>query len=137
MKSYTDLKQSKKLADILPHNTADNTWKRIAIAGSNLNVPEELLYIHNGDMPFCYYSGIGIPCWSLAALVDCIKDKYNYFELVYLNNTIDGRANRLKNVYRLSTDIYDIYTDVYDIYEVELIDACYEMIIKLNELKLL
>ena len=38
MKAYTDLNQSKKLAEILPHNTADNTWEKVTIAGSNLNV---------------------------------------------------------------------------------------------------
>ncbi len=67
---------------------------------------------------------------GIAALLDYIKDKCNYFELVYLNNTFDGRANKLENVYRLSTDIYDVY-------EKEAIDACYEMIIKLHEQNLL
>jgi len=27
-------------------------------------------YGHNGNMPFTLYSGIGIPCWSLSALLD-------------------------------------------------------------------
>jgi hypothetical protein len=40
MKSYTDLEQSRKLADILPLESADQTWARIAIAGANLDVPE-------------------------------------------------------------------------------------------------
>lgn len=59
------------------------------------------------------FDDICIPAWSLTALVDCIKDKCSYF-----------------NVYRLLTDIYDIY-------QKEAIDACYEMILKLHELKLL
>ena len=71
-----------------------------------------------------------IPCWSLAALLSIIKDKCSYFELVYLKSTIDGRANRLENVHRLSTDIYDIY-------EKKAIDAAFKMIIKLHELNLL
>lgn len=130
MKAYTDLGQSKKLAEILPNNTADNTWERIAIAGSNLNVPEELQYVHNGDMPFCFYSGVGVPCWSLAALLKYIKDKCGYFELVYLSSTFDGRTNKLENVYRLSADVYDVY-------ENDLIDACVAMIERLHEQKLL
>jgi hypothetical protein len=72
IKSYTDLEQSRKLAEILPLETADQIWQRIAIAGANLNVPEELQYRHDGDIPFQYYSGIGTPCWSLAALSEFI-----------------------------------------------------------------
>lgn len=118
MKAYTDLKQSKKLAEILPHNTADNTWERIAIAGSNLNVPEELQYVHNGDMPFCYYSGIGIPCWSLIALFNAtpqikIRGSKKIGYIVYYSKNIASNRS------------FDI------------IDAYYEMIVKLYELKLM
>lgn len=77
MKSYTDLTQSRTLAKILPHDTADQTWERIVIAGANLDVPEEKQYRHNGNMPFQIYSGIGIPCWSLAALLDALPKRYN------------------------------------------------------------
>ena len=130
MKSYTDLKQSRTLAEFLPHNTSDQTWARIAIAGANLGIPEEKQYRHDGDMPFYFYSGTGVPCWSLAALLDVIKDKCDYFEFVYLKRTYDGRANLLVDVYRLSTDVYDVYNK-------EAVDACVEMILKLHELKLI
>lgn len=69
MKSYTDLNQSRKLAKILRHDTADQTWERIAISSV---VPESLQYGHNGDIPFQFYDGIGIPCWSLEALLNVI-----------------------------------------------------------------
>lgn len=72
MKAYTSLKQSKKLAEILPHITADNTYERVVIAGCNLDIPEERLYVHR-DITFTYFSGIGIPCWSLAALLEIIR----------------------------------------------------------------
>lgn len=124
MKSYTDLEQSKKLVEILPIESANmhyakvihgfdllKDWKNEAQLGSPSNKAH-------------------IPCWSLAALLSIIKDKCSYFELVYLKSTIDGRANRLENVYRLSTDIYDIY-------EKEAIDVAFKMIIKLHELNLL
>ena len=128
MKSYTDIEQSRTLAEILPKETADQTWQRVAIAGANLGVPEEIQYRHNGDMPFQIYSGIGIPCWSLAALFDVIKNKCGYFELVYLQHTFDNRINQLDNVYRLSTDVYDVYNT-------EAVNACVEMLLKLQELK--
>lgn len=129
MKSYTDLEQSKKLAEILPLESADQTWARIAIAGANLDVPEELQYKHNGDMPFKYYSGIGIPCWSLTALLDVLPDSiynntYKFSQLeftkksvAYIHGTTDGiKIGALKD---------------------NLVDACYETILKLHELKML
>jgi hypothetical protein len=134
IKSYTDIEQSKKLADILPHNTADNTWERVAIAGSNLNVPEELQYVHNGNMPFCFYSGIGVPCWSLAALLEQLP-----FEICDDDgNSVYLQINKENDVYQL------VYTDPYgdfesietDRYE-HFIDACYEMVLKLHELNIL
>ena len=60
MKQYTDIEQSRTLAEILPKETADQTWQRVAIAGANLGVPEEIQYRHNGNMPFQIYSGIGV-----------------------------------------------------------------------------
>lgn len=116
MKAYTSFNQSKKLAEILPHNTADNIYERVVIAGCNLDIPEDKQYIHR-DIPFIYFSGVGIPCWSLAALLDYIKDNCGYFKLVYINS---------KDVYRLSINVYDAYNK-------ELVDACYEMILVLHE----
>jgi hypothetical protein len=119
MKAFTDISQSKKLAEILPMESADMRY-------------DEYTSHIDGTPKVGYKEGIteGIPCLSLAALLNYIKDKCGYFELVYLNSTFDGRANKLENVYRLSTDVYDIY-------EKEAVDACVEMILKLNELKLL
>lgn len=131
MKSYTDINQSKKLTEILPIESADMHYSTYSNArnGEFKLSPNQGDTI--GDLQFrILWSNHIIPCWSLAALLSFIKDKCSYFELVYLNSTIDGRANILKNVYRLSTDMYDVY-------EKEAIDACYEMIIKLYKQKLL
>lgn len=85
MKSYTNIEQSQKLAEILPLESADQTWERIAIAGANLDVPEEMEYWHNGNTPCILNSKIGIPCWSLAALLNIlplkIEDVYSNYEL--------------------------------------------------------
>ena len=55
MKSYTDVEQSKKLAEILPNKTAD-MWYHPYLS----DYPDyvERCSIHN------------IPCWSLAALLE-------------------------------------------------------------------
>lgn len=134
MKSYTDLPQSKMLAEILPHNTADNTWKRIAIAGSNLNVSEELQYIHDGDMPFCYYSGIGVPCWSLAALLDVIPQEI--FNGEYIINITEGLDNRWVLTYDNHENRHHSYYGLSSGAD-NLVDACYEMILDLHKIKML
>ena len=122
MKAYTTIEQSKKLIKILPIESADMCY--LSKDDRGIEFFEEPV-VNDGTR-----ENDDIPCWSLATLLNYIKDKCGYFELVYLSSTIDGRANILKNVYRFSTDIYDIY-------QKEAIDACYEMILKLYELKLL
>lgn len=113
MKPYSDLEQSKKLAEILPIESADGYWFKSS--------PSQPYRVYTKGTP---NPGEHILCWSLAALLNYIKDKCSYFELVYLNSTI------VKNVYRLSTDMYDVY-------EKEAVDACVEMIVKLHEQKLI
>ena len=124
IKAFTDISQSKRLAEILPLESADMRYH--TISHYNPYPCDEIVY----TVEFGKASGIDIPAWSLTALFSLIKDKCGYFEFVYLKRTYDGRANPLDDVYRLSTDEYDVYNK-------EAVDACYEMIIKLNELKIL
>ena len=132
MKSYTDLEQSKKLAEILPIESADQTWARIAIAGANLDVPEELQYKHNGDMPFNYYSGIGIPCWSLNSLIYILPDIITDEE-----GTIFGLNIKKNFIEYYNPSMGALCATYHSIIAENLVDACYEMILKLHERKLL
>ena len=118
IKAYTDIAQSKKLAEILPHKTADNTYERVVISGCNLDIPEEQQYIHR-DIPFTYFSGVGVPCWSLAALLNVISyptlaqdynGKWSCMEFPG-DEEVEGCENP--------------------------IDACYKIILELHEQKLL
>ena len=66
MKSYTDIEQSKKLAEILPIESADMSYRPYRAEGG---IPD-----HEATLfPFKYASWIGVPCWSLAALLDVIN----------------------------------------------------------------
>lgn len=115
VKSYTDLDQSRKLAEILPLDSADQTWVKIT------NIDEAGgKYRHNGDMPFQLYSGSGVPCWSLAKLLDILPK-------------IDG----LKPI--LDLEECSIQYSGIDLYisANNLVNACVDMIIKLHEKKLL
>lgn len=104
MKSYTDLEQSKKLAEILPVENAD------------------MYYAYDIVYAIPYKNGIGTekPCWSLAALLSHIPN-------VSLHHTPSGwRADSF-------TERKSVFGPLQD----EPIDACYEMILKLHEQKLL
>ena len=118
IKSYTDLDQSKKLAEILPIESADMSYCAIHNIGQetyHCNVP---IFTHatHGD----------IPAWSLAALLD-VLNKSAYF----IN---EAGIAELSSVWRVSIlncgKIKDCYAD-------NPVDACYEMVIRLNELKML
>lgn len=67
MKSYTDLEQSKKLAEILPFESADMYYYSYMSIGEPFymnypNVIEDRQILAKND----------IPCWSLAALLNIL-----------------------------------------------------------------
>lgn len=114
MKSYTDLEQSKKLAEILPIESADMYY----VYDRHL----DKLY---GDTP--YVSGykvvngnVDIPCWSLPALL----------------NVLPKGTRLLKSA---TDDIYHCDCPKCNIDEWfdNPIDVCYEMIIRLTQFKML
>ena len=116
IKSFTDLQQSKKLAEILPLESADMCY----IAHS------ELINIHE---PF--YKKIDkddIPCWSLAALLSVLPkigaEEPMVGKLYYASKPVE----RYTCEYSLTN-----MTSEYD----NPVDACVEMVEKLNELNLL
>ena len=125
MKSYTDLEQSKKLAEILPIESADMWFHPYPNDEYWYDVPN----IGNADLKYNQ-----LPCWSLAALLEIIPQEI--FDGEYIINitegidnrwvvTYDHRENRKHSYYGLSTGADN------------LIDACYKLILKLNKLKML
>ena len=120
IKSYSDLQQSKKLAEILPLESADMFWRHCNL--DNLDYPimqTEFEYIRNANTP----------CWSLASLLNVLPDT------ITNNNGIAFKLNIKKNIIEYSNpSLYLIHKFVKSD---NLIDACVEMIIKLNELKML
>lgn len=135
MKSYTDLEMSKKLAEILPLESADQTWAIIAIVGANLDVPEEQQYRHNGDMPFQYYSGIGIPCWSLATLLHLLPNKISSGEYkIAIRKYSRGNTTLYQVAYGNNKGHSGTWHDMINTGEKEnLIDCCVSMIMVLRQ----
>lgn len=119
IKSYTNIEQSRKLAEIMPLESADMYWKN--------GVSDKYIQCFTPFVIDDYRSNVDydydIPCWSLTALLGVLP-------------LIDFTAPQLigtpKTLYRC---VYndDLKSHAYD----NPVDACYEMIIKLNELNLL
>lgn len=81
MKSYTDIEQSKKLAEFLPIESADMEYMFLKRDGSMVNI---VPFIKDGsEESDCSYNFV--PCWSLAALLDIlpetIEDEWGEYEL--------------------------------------------------------
>lgn len=120
IKSYTDISQSKKLAEILPLESADMFWRHCNL--DNLDYPIM-------QTEFEYIRSANTPCWSLASLLNVLPDT------ITNNNGIAFKLNIKKNIIEYSNpSLYLIHKFVKSD---NLIDACVEMIIKLKELNLL
>ena len=125
MKAYTDIEQSKKLADILPVESADMKFPYFGDGqyGTTAVFGE----------PIEFSGGKDVPCWSLAALLDQLEDVvvdengYNY----QLQIIKEGVQYYL--VYEGVDDFASYDTPLFD----DLIDACVEMIFILKEKDLL
>ena len=119
MKSYTNIEQSKKLAEILPIDSADMNYATWTI----LENGEFIVSPNRGNTIKELQEDYGIqiiPCWSLAALLSVIPNvSINEFEdnKWYVMIIHNGKM---------------IYGD-----KDNPIDACYELMLKLHEEKLL
>lgn len=128
MKSYTDLEQSRKLIKILPFKSADmyidTTITPYFIGFVREDAPRPVTI---NDL----ISNNGIyPCWSLAALFEALDDEITDEEGNDYTLTIVKENLQYQLYYRHAWDqTEDIETDYYD----DMVDACYEMIIKLHE----
>lgn len=120
IKSYTNLEQSKKLAEILPLESADmhyREWKRMT---KNIRIA------HVGSA-----GEKDLPCWSLAALLGVIPYNITFNKAVYRFKLVKFSNHwecYHENFGTVSTNIFKADNPI---------DACYEMIIKLHELNLL
>ena len=121
MKGYTDLNQSKKLAEILPLKSADMGW----YYSRNPQAARNQMWVgtkaENAD----------IPCWSLTALLDVlpkhIKD-YNVLRIDIGEKDFSMWYDEIG---------FGVNSDLPDITMEEPIDACVDMIEKLHKQKLL
>ena len=131
IKSFTDLEQSKKLAEFLPLESADMYYEEVC------NLPKAIVgnyILHNQCMEDKDYKKLSnpvlSPAWSLAALFNILPKN--------LNICRPSLDSNYKGYYWIQ--YYDEFmkpinykTECYD----NPVDACVNMIIKLKELNLL
>ncbi len=111
IKSYTDIEQSKKLAEILPLESADmNYW-----CGTQIRIGGHMAMDKDLD----------VPCWSLSALLGVLP----------LPALVQDKADN-KLFWQCSTYEED-GTLLCETYGNNPVDACVAMVEKLNELNLL
>ena len=120
IKSYTDLEQSKKLAEILPIESADMIYQSVEDEygdGTWEALPKEhpLNIGYNND----------ISCWSLTALLEILPNPQ-----LSKDNIGNDKVGWMVTVYPNSCRFDSNWNS-------NAIDACYEMILKLHELKML
>lgn len=126
MKSYTDLEQSKKLAKLLPIESADMTWEKVARSLTENFTWKPTVGLDRAikDNLFSYKNGYVLPCWSLTALLAVIKPVN---ENTYtIRGTLDGGA---------AISFEEVTTVMFQ--EEEIIDAVFEMVVYLKENKLI
>lgn len=118
MKAYTSLEQSQKLAEILPIKSADMCWTSF-------------------DEKWDAYLGAPnpdaikkeIPCWSLTALLDVLPKNLDIGRPVLATNYRGYYWVSYFDEYMKEKFTSKIYNNP--------VDACYKMVLKLNELNLL
>ena len=145
MKSYTDISQSKKLAEILALESADMWWNFYSVTTDDTT--PQIIHLDTpwvGSFNWDNKSD-NIPCWSLAALFDVLPDEISTGEGYQNKYEIDIRRYYGGNNITLYQIAYGnnkgssgSWHDIISTSEQEkFVDVCYEMIIKLHEQKLL
>ena len=132
MKSYTDIEQSKKLIEFLPIESADLWWAERyegKISNWEYIVEEKPTYYLSltkpSDNNYSQDTIKDIPCWSLAALLETLD-----FPVLSKDRLGSGRTGWMVSIYPDNCRYDSCWHD-------NPVDACYEMILKLHELKLL
>ena len=119
-KAFTSLEQSKKLAEVLPIESADMYYDRYGTPDVIDNI------VTHKSIKTDKYQHL-IPCWSLACLLGVLPT---------MNDEFEPQLHRSLDKYRCT---YEGEEDSSGLWRVanNPIDACYEMILKLHELNLL
>ena len=122
IKGYTDIDQSKTLAEILPLESADMYYDR----GGLPSLIDK--YVTHESIKNDKYHHL-IPCWSLAALFSVLPDEITDDGDVYRNMFFHLKGKYIIQYPRLTT----LWPALLSVEADNSIDACVNMITKLKE----
>lgn len=136
MKSYTLIEQAKKLAEFLPPESADMYYFLDPTPAGNIYhvvIPQIDFGIKTREPE---YNKGDIPCWSLVALLSLLPNNE------HIETTISRGSWKIDTIEYLPNTWWCEYEDNESLTEFNTsadnpVDACYEMVTKLHELKLL
>jgi hypothetical protein len=130
MKSYTDLEQSKKLEKILPLESADLYYDISFDNDYHINMPTNGYF---SNKRFFIQFPETVPCWSLASLLNYLREIEFFPEI-----EVDEHGVTMSICY-YDNEEGEILVPIHDIMvkAESFIDACYEIILKLHEQKIL
>ena len=157
MKGYTSLSQSKRLAEILPIESADMWWNFYSVTTDDTT--PQIIHLDTPWVGSFNWDNKpdNVPCWSLVALLSVLPDEITDNGDVYRNMFFHLKGKYIiqypihksdNEFYRLEIDKgYNDYAIWYsnngltvndlDVTFDNFVDACVEMIIKLHEQNLL
>jgi hypothetical protein len=138
IKSYTDLEQSKKLAEILPLESADMAYiKHLTSDNPNWEFNEDFPPMILGNVSINEMTVAVLPCWSVVSLF-CVLPNSEHITTTLSRGgwKIDNTVECLPNTWWCEYEDEENYKE-FNISADNPIDAGYEMIIKLHELNLL
>lgn len=150
MKSYTDIEQSKKLAEFLPLESADMYYEEVCNLPKVIVVTKVIVgnyILHNQCMADKDYKRLSnpvlSPAWSFAALLDVLPQSITkYIDDEKCQKTF--HLNLFRSYYHCCSYSFapsisddDGNNTLYCIGRDNWIDTCVEMILKLHELNLL
>ena len=142
IKSFTSLEQSKKLAEILPLESADMVYIKHSSSDNptwefNEDFPPMIL----GNVPINEMTVEALPCWSLVALLKLMpkhilrKDKIHYGQTFIPSFRWEISPTAI--YYTDGNNIMDYVSFRYGENNIELIDAVFKMAVWLKEKGLL
>jgi len=125
MKAYTDLEQSKKLAEILPLESADMFYTSLNSDYPWIWIDKHLMEVED------------IPCWSLGALYSILPNNKRESTTLSRGGWKIDTIEYMPNTWWCEYEDNENPTKYFNTSADNSVDACYEMILKLHEMNLL
>ena len=132
IKSYTDLEQSKKLAEFLPFETADMYWRSLNLNG-HISWSSHIKRLEPPIYDFEHYA----PCWSLTALLKLIPKHISRKDKIHCGQafipSFRWEITPTAIYYTDGNNIMDYVSFRYGENNIELIDAVFKMVVWLKK----